>query len=516
MRLLNTTKSAAVLALTALAVGACDEGLTDINKNPNAPEAVPAELLFTSGVTYGVGRALGSTFFWDYSNAWAQHWAKIQYTNEDRYQVRPTTNEAHWQGFYVQSLMDFQRAIAQSDSLDQPNKVGPAMVMRSWNMQIVTDMWGDAPYSQALRGLEAIGGDASVTRPAYDTQRDIYYRMIAQLDSATAILNPAAGDTYGDADLIYGGDPASWRRFSNSLRLRMAMRLSAVDAGKAAAEAVAALAETGGVIDSNSENATLQYGARPSNNPVHENFLTRLDHTISKTLVDSLKALDDPRLEIYAELPEAVVASHTEDELDTFAEREPFYRGQTNGRTAADAPFAQLSMLGEWFLRPETPAPLMTAAEVYFLRAEAAARGFTAENAAEMYEAGIRASLSYYGVPTVTQNEYLAQPRVAFPTAGTWDEQVSAIQLQKWIHLFDNGPEAYAEVRRTDRPLLAVVPQPHSSAGGLFPGGFAYPASEQSVNNENRLAACARPTNSNCLSIQRLLWWDVDRAPDVD
>lgn len=508
-------KSAAVLALTALAVGACDEGLTDINRNPNAPEAVPAELLFTSGVTYGVGRALGSTFFWDYSNAWAQHWAKIQYTNEDRYQVRPTTNEAHWQGFYVQSLMDFQRAIAQSDSLDQPNKVGPAMVMRAWNMQIVTDMWGDAPYTQALRGLEAIGGDASVTRPAYDTQKDIYYSLMASLDSATAMMS-AGGDTYGEADLIYGGDPASWQRFSNSLRLRMAMRLSAVDAPKAAAEAVAALAETGGVIDSNAENALLAYGARPSNNPVHENFLTRLDHTISKTLVDSMRAVNDPRLELYAELPEAVVASHSEEELDTFAERLPFYRGQTNGRPAADAPFAQLSMLGDWFLRPETPAPLMTAAEVYFLRAEAAARGFTSESAAAMYEAGIRASMSYYGVPTAAQAEYLAQPRVVFPVAGTQDEQVAAIQFQKWIHLFDNGPEAYAEVRRTDAPSLRVVPNPHSSAGGLFPGGFAYPASEQSVNDANRQAACARPTNSNCLSIQRLLWWDVDRDADID
>ena len=233
-------------------------------------------------------------------------------------------------------------------------------------------------------------------------------------------------------------------------------------------------------------------------------------------MVDSLRSLNDPRIEIYAELPEAVVASHTEDELDTFAERLEFYRGQTNGRTVADAPFAQISMLGDWFMRPETPAPLMTAAEVYFLRAEAAARGFTSESAAAMYEAGIRASLSYYGVPTVAQNEYLAQGRVAFPTAGTQDEQVAAIQMQKWIHLFDNGPEAYAEVRRTDAPSLRVVPNPHSSAGGLFPGGFAYPASEQSVNDANRQAACARPTNSNCLSIQRLLWWDVDRDADID
>lgn len=211
MKISKLTRTASVIALAALAAGACDDGLTDLNENPNSPANVAAPLLFSAGTKGVVDRAFGSTFFWDYSNAWVQHWAKIQYTTEDRYGLRPAANDAHWTGFYSGStlgdggLIDLHRVVLKADSLNQPGWKAQGLTMRTFTIGIVTDTWGDVPYSAALQGIEALSSKPEAVQPTYDTQESIYRQMLADLRTANQLLVPGPA-VIGSEDLIYNGN----------------------------------------------------------------------------------------------------------------------------------------------------------------------------------------------------------------------------------------------------------------------------------------------------------------------
>lgn len=478
MKLRSFKASAPVLAL-ALAASACDQGLTDLNQNPNAPEDVPASSLLANSIRGSVGQILGANFNMTLTGLWSQQVAKIQYIDEDRYDLRDGTVNFHWQEFYSGSLADLKVVAEKGDAANAPNYTAVANIMQSWIFQNMTDVWGDIPYSQALQGRAS----EPVLTPAYDAQEDIYKGMLATLKAANANIS-VGGNAITDGDLIYRGDMAKWKKFANSLRLRMAMRMSDVKPAEARSEFVAALAA--GVFTSNGDNATLNYGANaPSQNPIHVNFQTRFDHVISATMVDTLKSLSDPRLGIYA----------------TPAPSDGAFRGMRNGLTNDHGiKFTTLSRLGDYFRAPDAPAVLQSYAEVLFLQAEAAARGWIPGNAAELYRAGIQASMQQYGVPTAEINAYLAQPRVQY-SAGTGLQQIA---VQKWIALFMNGPEAYAEWRRTGFPMLAVVPA--SVNGSRIPVRVFYPSSEQSFNKKNLDVAAGR---NGGMTLNDRVWWDV-------
>ncbi|HYH79368.1 MAG TPA: SusD/RagB family nutrient-binding outer membrane lipoprotein, partial [Longimicrobium sp.] len=366
----------------ALAAGACEGDLTDLNVDPNNPPFVSATSLIPQAQQSAVNRALGSNFNLTMFGLWSQSWAKIQYIDEDWYELRSTTLDTHWAGFYAESLQDMQRIVDQGDSLNRPNWTAIGTILQQWTFQVITDTWGDVPYSEALQG-------AANARPKYDTQKDIYYGMLAKLTAASAMIQPA-GFTFGSEDEIYGGSPAAWRKFSNSLRLRMAMRISNVDPAKARTEFLAALAPgAGGVFTSNADNAQLHYsGAIPSDNPIYAVFHEggRYDQVISATMVDSLKRNNDPRLFVYADPAPNGCADGGD------------YCGYMNGTETAED-FDALSPIGSAFRNdPTAPSVLMTWAEVLFLRAEAAARGWTAESAATLYAQGIRASMEQHGI----------------------------------------------------------------------------------------------------------------------
>jgi hypothetical protein len=431
-----------------------------------------------------VNRALGSNFNLTMMGLWSQSFAKIQYIDEDRYRLRSTTIDAHWAGFYGDALQDFQKIIEQGDSLSRPNWVAIGSIMQQWTFQVITDTWGDVPYSEALQG-------AANTRPKYDAQKDIYYGMMAKLATASSIIQPS-GVSFGSEDGIYGGDMIAWRKFSNSLRARMAMRISNVDPNKAKTEFLAALAAPGGVFTSNDDNAGLHYsGAVPSDNPIYAVFHEgqRYDQVISKTMVDSLKNLNDPRLQVYAD-----PAPHGCAEGGV-------YCGYPNGTvTASD--FQALSPIGAAFKEdPTAPSWLMTYSEVLFLQAEAAAKGWIAGDPATYYRAAIRASMEQHGISDAAINTYLAQPSVAY--AG-----LRSIYMQKWIALYGNGPEQFASWRRETvnggqhAPYLTPAP---NATPSVIPFRVFYPASEQSTNQENWAAAVT--ANGGATLNDMPVWW---------
>lgn len=467
--------AAGLVALTALG---CDDGLADLNDNPNDPVSVDAAYLFPNAVEASVSRVVGNSLSLDLTGLWVQHYVEHEYSIEDRYELTDGRVDGQWGSFYAGPLQDFQEVVAQGRENDRPNTEVMGLVMKAWTVQVITDLWGDIGYTEALNGRDP----ASPVTVSYDTQEQVYAALMDELAQAVSLVDPD-GLTIGSADLIYAGDMERWRRFANALRMRMAMRLSEVSADTAASVFAAAYAAGG--FESNDDSAILWYVDNGVNrHPIHEYMLGRDDHSVSSTMIDTLKSLDDPRLTIYAQ-PNAAGD----------------YWGAQNGELA-DPPLDSVSRIGTFYSGPDSPGILMSYAELLLLQAEAAERGWITADAATLYAAGIRAAMEFNGIDAAAIDAYLAQPEIVYEGGAAGLDQIA---LQKWIALFGNGPEAYAEWRRTGIPML--TPGPDALNDGLIPVRLFYPASEESLNRAAVEAAKARQGGA---TLNSPVWWDVD------
>ena len=204
---------------------ACGNGLTDVNRNPNNPTDASASSLFTNAVRTSVSRWLGTTYNWRGGEFLAQHLAEVQYTDEDTYlRLGRAYMTSTFDGAYYQELEDLRKVIGKGTAAGDAGIYGPAAVMKVWVSDFLTDSWGDIPYSQAL-AADSAGGSG---KPAYDKQQAVYADFFKTLTDVGAALG-TANATLDAADPIYGGDPASWQKFANSLHARLAMRLVNVD-----------------------------------------------------------------------------------------------------------------------------------------------------------------------------------------------------------------------------------------------------------------------------------------------
>jgi hypothetical protein len=486
--------SLAATGLTVLALAgavACNgDKLTDLNTNPNNPVDAGGQFFFTNGARNIVNTFRGVTFDLTATSLFVQHVAKRAYTEEDRYAIRPENVDAIW-AVYSGSLEDLNRAAEKGLASKNPGVYGPAITLRSWGFGVITDTWGDVPYSQALKGDKA---DAIVS-PAYDAQKDVYTGILADLKMASdSLAKTGVTNTLKTADPIYAGDVAKWRRFANSLRLRHGMRLSKVDPARAQQEVAAAFAA--GVMQSNADNATFAWpGDGTYNNPFNANFRTRDDFRTSRTIVDTLKSLGDPRL--------TVIAQPTQND-------KTIYAGLENGLFEKDANVAgpATSKIGTFFSAVNSPMWYQTYAEVQFLLAEAAVRGWIpggSAGAKAYYENGITASFAQFGLATAAP-AYIASAKAAFNAGGSSAAQLQQIGLQKWIALFGQGSEAWAEWRRTGVPALTSVPQSRIVGGATgIPRRLLYSAADASVNGANVAAAVGR---QGADSYMTPVWWD--------
>ena len=480
--------SAAVLAGAA----ACNpDSLTNLNKNPNAPNAVGTTRLFPAGVLGSVYHntlltgVLSSTMQLRFSELWSQHISEWQYPNDDQYSIGPTTIDGFWQGFFATGLQDYEQILRQVG--DSVNVKGPTLVMKSWTYQYATDIWGDIPYSQANKG------DKGNITPVYDTQQSIYDSIFKNLADANTMMTGNA--QLGSGDIIYGGGAGSvlkWRKFANSLHARAAMHLVKVNPTKAQAEVVAAFA--GPVFTSNDDQAQLDWpGDGSQDAPYSVNFQTRDDHRVSETLIDSvLVPLNDPRLPVYA-VP-------TERWADSGLG--PKYNGLPNGLSATVAFDSGrfTSMLGEYFQAPDMPSVLMSYAELLFIKAEAQQRGWIAGSAATSYNEGITASMEFYGVDAADIAAYLAHPSVVYnPATG-----LQQIALQKWIALYGDGIESWTTYRLTGVPNLRPAVEAQTNPK-IVPRRLEYPLSEQSYNGAHLAEAKTRQTSDSKVT---RFWWD--------
>ncbi|MGZ3928569.1 MAG: SusD/RagB family nutrient-binding outer membrane lipoprotein, partial [Mucilaginibacter sp.] len=422
--------TAIIASLLLLSEASCKRELVDINQNVNGSQTAQPNYLLTAATKATADTYWGVANSMDASLLFVQYWAKIQYTDPDRYIYTNNSFQELWTIGYSKSIVNLNQIIKLADAQGNPNYKGVALVLRSWNFALLTDAYGDIPYKQSANI------DQSIT-PAYDTQKNVYYGLLDDLKAAQAALNPSGKAIAGD--IIYANNITLWKKFANSLRLRIALRIADRDAAKAKQVLDDIQAEGSGYISSNSEIAQLVYLDSPNQNPVSNLFDTRDDYRISKTIVDKLIALNDPRLPIYA--------SPTQDPTPQT------YVGIPNGLLVGDASslgFTKTSKPGAYFRAPHAPAVIISYAEVLFDRAEAAARGLTAEDAADLYKQAVTASLKQYNVADADIATYTALPAVQYdPT-----NYKKSIGDQKWLALFGQGLEAFAEWRRLDYPQL--------------------------------------------------------------
>lgn len=519
MQSYSTYISGALILLLLIGLTACDSGFEEMNQNPNAPtenEEVPASLILPRAIQTSMDRLYSMSGLNGYVGAvWAQSYAKIQYVDEDRYDFSGRVSLVNniWESFYSRSLEDLnQIRIAAADE-DRPNEEAIATILMAWNFHQLTDIWGDVPYSEALQGVED-------TSPAYDTQEDVYNGLLQDLTDAVDMID-VSSSPFGGEDLIYGGDMERWLKLANSLKLRMAMRLSEVDEGTAES-VIQDVYDDGRHFTSHDDNAQVDYLSYPDNNPVNDFSREREDHKVSKTTVDKLQELDDPRLRIYA------VPVRSED----LREEGVTYQGVQNGDENNSLPLGEASTMGAYFLAPESPGRIMTYDEVLFVLAEAAARGWLPDaNAEDLYYDAIRANMELY-----TQEE-LDRVLVSFPgdqafnhqgldasefPEGITDEEIEAyleqeevqwdegnwrelIGEQKWIALYSQGLETWIEWRRLGYPELEPGP---TAVLDDVPRRLAYPVLEQSLNQSNRDEAVSRLNGDDTMLTP--VWWDAE------
>jgi hypothetical protein len=504
---LNVTLSSLVLAL---AVSACDNGsLTNVNRNPNAPETVSPALLFPQAAVSSILRARSDIEITPSAfSHWPQYLAEYQYPEISYYQFRPTTSDGWWVNFYNGPVEDIQQALRLSEARALPNQVGPELVIRAFTYSTMTGLWGDIPFSQAGKG------DSGNFTPVYDAQQLIYDSLLTNLKDANAMMNSsltgASALGFGDQDPVYAGDVDQWKKFANSLGARLGLNLSKADPARAQAEVAAAVAAGG--FTSNADNAQITWpGDGVNNNPwcgtEKEGSCggTRDDARLSATLVDTLKSLNDPRLTVYAR-PVQDPSCGTVSGCTPVAAGD--YRGMPNGLLAGPAGSwgPKSSRLGTQVFAPDQPSYFMTYAEFSFIKAEAAMRGWIpggAGAATTYYNEGITASMEQWGLTAADAAAYIAQPNVALNTASLATALPQIIE-QKWIALFTQGFEAWSEWRRTGYPNLTPAQNAVTNPVQI-PRRVLYPQTEQSFNNSNLQAAI---TTLGTDALETKMWID--------
>ena len=511
-----TVGCGAALALGAVACNS--DKLTSVNKNPNSPVDAPSTALFSNAARNGVSRWLNGVGGTRYAFL-AQHFAEVQYPDDDAYsRLRASSTSGLFNSSYNVELEDIEIIIQRGRAATQPGLWGPATVFKSWEFGVLTDVFGDIPYSEAFKIDE-------ILKPKYDLQKDIYTDLFARLTEASTALGTAT-NALGSSDPIFAGDPAGWRKFANSLRLRHALRLIQVDSGTADAQLTAALGAAGGLITTNAENAAMKWpGDGIYDNPWAANFKGRDDHRISDRLLTYLRDYLDPRLPVYA-MPAGV--DQPEDPTRTLrycpSGAPPCYVGLFNALSQADASplVTYTSRPGEIFYPGVTaygtfggtggtfPSFLMTAAEVEFIRAEAAERGLaglTSAQAKGFYDAAITRSMEMWGISAAATATYLAQPGVSYAAAGSQIEKLKRIAIQKWLALYIDPIQAWTEFRRTCQPAI-LMPGPTAVVDEI-PRRLQYSTTDKAVNATNYAAAVARQGADNFLTH---IYWDKNQT----
>lgn len=556
----------AVTAVTLLGFGACSDAyMEDVNTDDSKANAIDPNTQLTTALlqTYGDFSLMDTyrSYITGFTQYYAGGWNVSNYAGA----VYPKDSEmSHvWNRYYTIGIKNLVDAIHRSE--DMPNTNAALRVHRAYMMAVLSDIYGDIPCTEA--GMSYIEGNAN---PKYDTQEEVYDFIFSELKACAEQLGTGTDVISGDVTSL-GGDATAWKKYANTLRLRYAMRISDVAPEKARQEFESALHADGGIISSAGDDAyvkhidapfTLYDGANDLDfraNALGEMIYGQDPESpsfVCSTLFNYMKKMDDPRLYRVARCYIHTTRSQTDtsgnfdvtDEVMDWGNRggtgivpcnvgDAWWNEWVNGPAAEEIPtLASLVKLypdkgydknnyPARMLRPtvavafcnaDCPGILITSAEVEFLLAEAASKGWNVPGDANShYEAGIRASMqmlnSYYDIVTKISDEEIDAYIAANPLG---DNPREAINTQAWILHLTNPSEGWANLRRSDYPALAdrtLLPVrgdfPHEDPNMQTPVRLRYPLLEAKYNSVNYKEAVERMGGND--NWHTRVWWDT-------
>lgn len=482
------------MLLGLILASSCKKGFVDINTDPNGtPNALPQQLLAPALVNTLTINMLRSRNF---NNELMQ--VTVDPGDGEgkvfRYDIRRSLADYTWNGWYTQ-LTNFKDIYTISSQPLTYNKtyMGISLICQSWLYSMLTDTYGDVPYFESNKGRE---GNFT---PKFDKQKDIYLDIFKKLEMADTLLK-SSPNVVGGSDPIYNGNALKWRKFGNSLYLRLLLRLS----GKAevSAECIAKIKE---IVDTkaadypimagNEDAAVLRWTGNgaytsPFIGSVREQDWRQLG--ISEFFINNLSQWGDPRLTTnrwsiatyqggYAGIPSGYAPGQG-------VGNRSYFLSTTSATTLMSEP-----LMGN----------IMNYAELQFILAEAATKGWISGSAKTYYNTGVLSGITFW-VPTfaIPIDTYLTSADLTWKDAATLDEKMEDIHLQKYYTLFFTDLEQWFEYRRTGHPVLPKGNGLRNN--GIMPARLPYPVYVQSANPDNYKAAV---TAQGADEISTQVWW---------
>ena len=477
--------------LTAVSLGtisSCTEGFEEMNINPNQSSKALPETLLAPAITDMVKRNLDRAM--RLNNELMQvHVARTDGDQIHRYVIRSAESDYMWNNWYTEltNFRDIYTSAEETQTAQTPTYKGISLICEVWVMSLLTDMFGDVPYSEANRGREGL------LQPKFDKQEEIYAQLFHRLEEANTLLktnvNLTAVQTVSDP--IYQGVASNWRRFGNSLYLRLLLRVSGksepVAEGMTPIEKFAQIVANPDeypLMSNNAQSAILKFtGTVPYQSTFHTWRIPDFNgfHSLSTFFVNNLIENNDPRIVKWATLSEGV------------------FSGIPSGYAVGQVPRAA-STYNTALMTEPLLGNIMNYAELQFILAEAAAKGWIPVSAKTFYETGVQNAITLWGL-TVPTN-YLTQEGIKFEDNYTLEAKMNLIHLQKYYTLFFTDFQQWYEYRRTGLPNLPKGPGLQNNA--QMPARFNYPVYVQSLNQQNYTAAVADQGPDN---INTKVWW---------
>lgn len=508
---------------TLFAINACDtDALIDLNVNPQAVNQVDLNFLMSSaqlGTASGGSRGDNRYIDWRTNMGMCAH-AIQQIANVgggiapgDKYTDNSETNTAPWEFLYNDVLQNLAEIIRQTDAggyAEGKNKNlrQAARILKAYNFMRLTDYYGNIPYSESLKGVSDL-----IFFPKYDSQQAIYTDLLKEVSEATQAINTSNGDEdFSEADLFYNGDIAKWKKFGNTLLLRMALRVSNVDANLASQYAT--LAVNGGLMTSNEDICKIQMDLGPSE-WTNQNGISRAftqgdggqPSPLSATLVDFLKNHNDPRL--------SILSGGVNGNTDPAAQR-GLPNGLDNGglqdllgKAGANV-LEEFSVINPKLLDDDESYVFMNYSEAEFLLAECAEKGIGGVTGAEEhFRNGVFAALRQYADAykladgSTDQSLVIPSQEARNFADGLAYDGMKSIYEQMWVSKFFNWWDAWSDWRRTGYPVLTPVNYPGNVTGGTIPRKLRVPNGELAINGDNFTAGGSTPNQYTTK-----VWWD--------
>ncbi|MCV6628784.1 MAG: SusD/RagB family nutrient-binding outer membrane lipoprotein [Flavobacteriaceae bacterium] len=493
-----------IAVCTLVMASACTDDFEETNINKNKPAEARLQGIM-GGVQYFTfaeprfvtwrGNLIYSSNF---ANQFSINVAGSWWAGSDVYQNNAGWTNAVFDQSYKKSSLNLRNMLREYEKLEDTNGQAVTKIIMSFFYQKMTDIFGDVPYS------ELIGSSLEVAPPSYDRQQAIYKGILDDLKAQMQAIGSSTTAIAGaEGDFVYAGDPQKWKIFANTLRLRMAIRSRDAFIADGESDYIQGVINdclANPLIDDTNQASMLRSrGALASANldggfeDVYWGFGGRGSKWIlSERYIALMRDNNDPRL----------------GEIATEAENGGYAGGDINARVAPvweDMSKPSEKIIGTAFDKIENQVPVMvlTAAESYFLQAEAALLGF-AGDANTLYQSGIQSSAAFWGADLGT---FLADEAIA-SLSGTADQQLQQVWDQRWLASLTNGYESWALVRRTDiiDPITDGTNYWRSAPNnGVVPKRLPYSTTEQTLNKANYDAAVS---NMGGDEMNTNIWWD--------